>query len=165
MWREIGQDPNSQLDRLTLGPNGQHWGVRRDVGSCTSFADVDDCGSFMRRFYPKMDLVDSYDEVDFVALGVDGDWAFAVNGRVEYRGSNLLRNRITEGRRSGKTIMVCSFFPSLFPTILMSNYTRAWQCRLSVELGLYRLTTEPLITIFHKIWQNMSTNIVNQAIL
>lgn len=114
MWREIDQDPNTQLDRLTLGPNGQHWGVRSDAGSCVYFADVDDCGSFLRRFYPKIDLIDSYDEIDFVALGVDGDWAFAVNGRVEYRGSNLLRKRIVEGKQSGKTILVrCVFIFTL----------------------------------------------------
>lgn len=106
MWREIGQGPNSQLDRLTLGSNGQHWGVRRDADGYDHFADVEDCGSFFRRFYPKTYLIDSYDEVDFVALGADGDWAFAVNGRVEYRGGNLLRNRIQAAHRSGKRILV-----------------------------------------------------------
>ncbi|KAG9048912.1 hypothetical protein FS837_011726 [Tulasnella sp. UAMH 9824] len=95
------------MDRLTLGPNGQHWGVRSDADGCYYFADVDDCGSFFGRFYPKIDLIDSYDEVDFVALGADGDWAYAVNGRVEYRGGNLLRNRIQAARRSGKRILVC----------------------------------------------------------
>ncbi|KAG9004665.1 hypothetical protein FRB90_010790 [Tulasnella sp. 427] len=106
LWREIGQDPNSQLDRLTLGPDGQYWGVRRDVGSCSYFAGAEYCGAFLRRFNAKLNMVDSYDEYDFVALGFEGDWAFGVDGRVEQRGSNLMRNRISIARKSGKGILV-----------------------------------------------------------
>lgn len=111
MWREIDQDPNTQLDRLTLGPNGQHWGVQNNGGSCVYFADVDDCSSFLRRFSPKVISIESYDEIEFVALGVDRDWAFAVNGRVEYRGSNLLRNRLLAARRSGKKVLSMAMSP------------------------------------------------------
>ncbi|KAG8954509.1 hypothetical protein FRC04_011837 [Tulasnella sp. 424] len=112
LWNEMGQDPNVELDRLTLGPDGQHWGVRVDRdGRCRTFEQVDDHGPFGHRLDSKIDGIDCFDDIEFVALGANGDWAFGVNGRVEYRGSNLLRNRITEGRKAGKTITSAALSP------------------------------------------------------
>ncbi|KAG8940328.1 hypothetical protein FRC04_005426 [Tulasnella sp. 424] len=112
LWEEMGQDHTVELDRLTLGPDGQYWGVRVDRdGFSRTFEQVDDSGAFGDRLVSKIDGIDYFGEIEFVALGANGDWAFGVNGRVECRGSNLLRKRITEGRKGGKTILSAAMSP------------------------------------------------------
>lgn len=105
LWNEIGQDPNTRLDRLTLGPNGQHWGVRDEDDSFCYFASVDQCGSFERKLNTNLQLF-HYHDFDFVALGEDGDWAFSVNGSSEQRCSNSLRKALLCAKRSNKRPLV-----------------------------------------------------------
>ncbi|KAG9009378.1 hypothetical protein FRB90_008373 [Tulasnella sp. 427] len=112
LWDEIDQNPNVDLDRLTLGPDGQHWGVRLDRdGSCRSFERIYESESLSYRLDSKLDDIDSYDELDFLAIGADGDWAFGINGRVESRGGNYLRKQVAEARASGKTAQSAAMSP------------------------------------------------------
>lgn len=116
-----------ELDRLTLGSYGQHWGVCVDQdGGRFTFEQVDYSGAFSHRLDSKFDVVDSFDEIEFVALGEGGDWAFGVNGRVEHRGSNSFRNCVSEGRRSGKIILVRSVDLNLLDSD--SNVQRTSEC-------------------------------------
>lgn len=107
LWEEISQNPNVELDRLTLGPRGQHWGVRVDRdGRRRIFERVDRSGAFGRRLGSRIRGVDSFDEINFVTLGARGDWAFGVNGHVDYQGTKLFRKCVTDGQSMGKTILV-----------------------------------------------------------
>lgn len=64
-----------------------------------NFADVDQSDSFMTRFDFNRGFVSLYDEFDFVSIGGHGDWAFGVNGKVEYRCCYGLGKKIVTARR------------------------------------------------------------------
>lgn len=60
LWEEIDQDHNLELDRLTLGPDGQHWGVRVDRdGHRRAFGQVDYSRAFYRHLYTRINDVGS----------------------------------------------------------------------------------------------------------
>ncbi|KAG8899599.1 hypothetical protein FRC01_010440, partial [Tulasnella sp. 417] len=56
------------------------------------------------------------DQIDFVALGFEGIWAFSVNGQVEYRCGKPFQKKLTEGQKARKKIS----------TVVLSPIDRVW---------------------------------------
>lgn len=104
MWREIDQSPNVTLDRLSLGFEGQHWGLTILVdGSEMPFADT--YATFSSHFYGNTKRVLSYDKVKFVALGQLGDWAFNVDGKVYYSGPESFKKAMRRAKSAGREVV------------------------------------------------------------
>ncbi|KAG8910918.1 hypothetical protein FRC01_006050, partial [Tulasnella sp. 417] len=56
------------------------------------------------------------DQIDFVALGFEGIWAFSVNGQLEYRCGKPFQKKLTEGQKARKKVS----------TVVLSPIDRVW---------------------------------------
>lgn len=107
LWMDLGQGSNVKLDRLTLGPDAEHWGVHRAAdGSFERFSSVGNRDRFTRLLESKTDNIKSNNQIGFVSLGFNGDWAFSVNGHVEYRCGKPFQNELTGGWKVRKRVSV-----------------------------------------------------------
>ncbi|KAG9044296.1 hypothetical protein FS837_008388 [Tulasnella sp. UAMH 9824] len=114
---DLGQGSNVKLDRLTLGPDAEHWGVHRAAdGSFERFSSVGNRDRFTRLLESKTDNIKSNNQIGFVSLGFNGDWAFSVNGHVEYRCGKPFQNELTGGWKVRKRVS----------TIVLSPMARMW---------------------------------------
>lgn len=107
LWKELGQGSNVKLDRLTLGPGAHHWGVHRTGGgSFQRFSSVGNRDAFTRLLDSKTQNIKSNNQIGFVSLGFNGDWAFSVNFHVEHGCGKLFRNDLVGGWRARKRVSV-----------------------------------------------------------
>ncbi|KIO27719.1 hypothetical protein M407DRAFT_23033 [Tulasnella calospora MUT 4182] len=117
LWKELGQGSNVKLDRLTLGPYADHWGVRRaEDGSLQPFSSIASADGFTRLLDSETLNDDENSKIDFVSLGFGGDWAFSINGHVEHRCGKPFQNRLADGQKSRKRVS----------TIVLSPMDRLW---------------------------------------
>lgn len=117
LWVELGQGSNVKLDRLTLGPDADHWGVQRAAGgSFQRFSSVGNRDRFTRLLDSKTENIKSNNQIGFVSLGHSGDWAFRVNGHVEHRCSKPFHNELTGGWKARKRVS----------TVILSPMARVW---------------------------------------
>ncbi|KAG8950921.1 hypothetical protein FRC04_006985 [Tulasnella sp. 424] len=86
---DLNQGSSVKIDRLTLGPDAEHWGVHRVAdGSFQRFSAAGNRDRFTRLLESRTDKIKSNSQIGFVALGFSGDWAFSVNGHIEQSISN-----------------------------------------------------------------------------
>lgn len=113
LWAEIGQNHNSILDRLTLGRDGQHWGVMTlyddDEEEWYDDPFVDASMSFEQNIHGQTRLLRNFNVVKFVALGGFGDWAYSVNGKVFYSGTPSFRRAMRQAQDRGRQVLVRYF--------------------------------------------------------
>ncbi|KAG8997536.1 hypothetical protein FRB90_012489, partial [Tulasnella sp. 427] len=114
---ELCQGPSVQLDRLVLGPDTDHWGVRKTAdGSFERFLSVTNRGRFEKLFDSTLGDINSNSQIAFVALGHNGDWVFGVNGQVEYRCVKPLQNKLRGSWKIRKHVS----------TVVLSPMSRTW---------------------------------------
>lgn len=108
LWRAIERDHQDDLDRLTLGEDGDYWGV------VTLYEDEDwydqpftwSTISFQEHLRGKTRHLRNFDAVKFVALGTSGDWAFNVDGKVLYSGPASFKKAMKEAKDQGNEVLV-----------------------------------------------------------
>ncbi|KAG8966062.1 hypothetical protein FRC05_002903 [Tulasnella sp. 425] len=135
---DLNQGSGVKLDRLTLGPDAEHWGVHRAAdGSFQRFSSVGNRDRFTRLLESETDKIKSNNQIGFVTLGFSGDWAFSVNGHVEHKCGKPFQNELTGGWRARKRVSVRSIsnLASINiltyenvnnQTIVLSPFARVW---------------------------------------
>ncbi|KAG8891874.1 hypothetical protein FRC01_014478, partial [Tulasnella sp. 417] len=117
LWMDLGQGSNVKLDRLTLGPDAEHWGVHRAAdGSFERFSSVGNRAQFTQELDTKIQNIKSNNQIWFVSLGFSGNWAFSVNGFVRHRCGKPFHNQLAGGWRAQKRVS----------TIVLSPMARMW---------------------------------------
>lgn len=107
LWMDLNQGSSVKLDRLTLGPDADHWGVHKDSdGSFQRFSSVGTRYRFTKLIASKTDKIESNNQIAFVALGFNGDWAFSVNGFAEHRCGQPFKNQLLGGWKTRKRVSV-----------------------------------------------------------
>lgn len=110
LWAEIGQDHNCILDRLTLGRDGQHWGVMtlHDDDEEERYEEpfMNASTSFEQNIRGQTRLLRNFNAVKFVALGGSGDWAYNVDGKVFYSGPPAFRRAMRQAQDRGRQVLV-----------------------------------------------------------
>ncbi|KAG8950922.1 hypothetical protein FRC04_006986 [Tulasnella sp. 424] len=114
---DLNQGAKVKLDRLTLGPDADHWGVyRASDGSFQTFSSVGTRDKLTRLLGWKTDKIESSNQIGFVALGFAGDWAFSVNGQAKYRCSKPFQKEFSDGLKAQKRVS----------TVVLSSMARLW---------------------------------------
>ncbi|KAG8997537.1 hypothetical protein FRB90_012490, partial [Tulasnella sp. 427] len=114
---DLRQGANLKLDRLTLGPDSDHWGVRQTAdGSFERFLSVSNSGRFEKLLDSKTPAIKSNNQISFVSLGCNGDWAFSVNGHLEHRCGNPFQKELAGGWKVRKRVS----------TVALSPLARVW---------------------------------------
>ncbi|KAG8966064.1 hypothetical protein FRC05_002905 [Tulasnella sp. 425] len=117
LWMDLNQGAKVKLDRLTLGPDADHWGVyRASDGSFQTFSSVGTRDKLTRLLGWKTDKIESSNQIGFVALGFAGDWAFSVNGQAKYRCSKPFQKEFSDGLKAQKRVS----------TVVLSSMARLW---------------------------------------
>lgn len=123
LWSEIEQDPTQLLDRLTLGGDGRYWGVMLTGTREEPFGNIG--GVFSAKFYAAVENFSSYEEVRFVALGCEGDWAFGDGSMTSIRGSASLGNAAKLAHQQNRAILVGSFTKEAANLLITCRLDRA----------------------------------------
>ncbi|KIO27725.1 hypothetical protein M407DRAFT_7152 [Tulasnella calospora MUT 4182] len=117
LWMDLGQGSNVKLDRLTLGPDADHWGVHRATdGSFQRFSSVGNRDKFTEGFDSRIANIKSNNQIWFVSFGFNGSWAFSVNGYVQHRCGKPFHNKLAGGWKAQKRVS----------TIALSPMARVW---------------------------------------
>ncbi|KAG8966060.1 hypothetical protein FRC05_002901 [Tulasnella sp. 425] len=117
LWMDLNQGSNVKLDRLTLGPDADHWGVHRATdGSYQRFRSIGTRDRLARLMDSRTDKLKTNNQIGFVALGFNGDWAFSVHGQVEHRCGKPFQNELTSGKQAQKRVS----------TVALSSLARLW---------------------------------------
>ncbi|KAG8982225.1 hypothetical protein FRB90_006948, partial [Tulasnella sp. 427] len=102
---ELNQGPGLKLDRLTLGAGTDHWGVRKAAdGSFERFRSVGNRRKLETSLDDKTTAIKSNNQIAFVSLGHNGDWAFSVNWHVEYWCPKPFQNALKGGWKVRKRV-------------------------------------------------------------
>lgn len=127
-----------KLDRLTLGPDTDHWGVYRvSDGSFQTLASVGTRDKLTRLLGWKTGTINTKNKIGFVALGFAGDWAFSVNGQAKYRCSKPFQKEFSDGLEAQKRVSVSGMLvyieidvyanATVTPqTVVLSSMARLW---------------------------------------
>lgn len=114
LWAETEQNPDDVLDRLTLGPGTQHWGVMTLCKNDDEYWDrpfADTTALFRDHFRAQKKPGSGYDSVKFVALSDLGDWAFNIDGRVMSSGPRSFREAMKDAKDHGKEVWARLLIP------------------------------------------------------
>ncbi|KAG9044297.1 hypothetical protein FS837_008389 [Tulasnella sp. UAMH 9824] len=117
LWMDLGQGSGIKLDRLTLGPDAEHWGVHKAAdGSFQHFSSVGTRDAFTQEFDSKVQNIQTNNQIWFVSLGFKGNWAFSVKGFVRHRCGKPFHTELTGGWKAQKRVS----------TIVLSPMARVW---------------------------------------
>lgn len=109
LWDELGLDPNTQLDRMSLGPNADYWAVAQHRSEESQSVCCMD--PTLRGQLWKLQGQYHFDDFQYVSLGAEGTYAYSVGGKTHTRAmdpalkSELQRAKIRGTGRIGEHVV------------------------------------------------------------
>ncbi|KAG8889071.1 hypothetical protein FRB98_005820 [Tulasnella sp. 332] len=101
LWQAINQNPNTLLDRLSLGAEDTHWGAT--VGGTKSFFLLE---LSLRGQIIKAESAHRVQDFRFVSLGADSTYCYNLAGTISTRAKDpRLKAEIKAAKVSGRSIM------------------------------------------------------------
>ncbi|KAG9038590.1 hypothetical protein FRB95_000812 [Tulasnella sp. JGI-2019a] len=143
LWQAIDQDPNTSLNRLTLGAENIYWGV---CNGADMFYLLE---SSFRGQIAKQGSIHSIQNFGFFSLGAEHTFCYNLAGTIYTRAKDTrLKNKIQAAKKSGKAILDVVLSPASTTSwiIIILSYIgrRRWlgschpHLKIHPHLRLYR---------------------------